>query len=150
MTRMKKAFFIALLGIFSLTMSAQDSGFGAGVIFGEPTGLSLKSWLSSKNAVDAAVTWSAIDDYLYVHADFLIHNFSIIDVSDGKLPLYFGLGGKVGFGNDVSIGVRIPIGLDYMFSGAPLDIFVEIVPGLTIVSDVGFDIDGGIGIRYWF
>ena len=147
---MRKVFFIALLGIFSLTMSAQDSGIGAGVILGEPTGLSLKFWVSSKNAFDAAVAWSAIDDFLYVHADFLIHNFDIIDVSDGQLPLYFGIGGKVGFGNDLRVGARVPIGLDYLFSGAPVDIFVEIVPGLTLIPDIDFDIDGGIGIRYWF
>ena len=53
---MKKTIIIALLGVFSLGIAAQDSGFGAGVIFGEPTGLSLKSWMSSKTAVDAAVT----------------------------------------------------------------------------------------------
>ena len=147
---MRKTFIIALLGISSLTMSAQDSGFGVGAIFGEPTGLSLKSWLSSKNAIDAAVAWSSIDDYLYLHADFLIHNFNVIDVSDGQLPLYFGIGAKVGFGNDLIFGARVPIGLDYMFSGAPVDIFVEIVPGLTIVPGIDFDIDGGIGVRYWF
>jgi len=147
---MRKAFIIALLGVFSLTMSAQDSGFGVGAIFGEPTGLSLKSWLSSKNAIDAAVAWSSIDDYLYLHADFLIHNFNVIDVSDGQLPLYFGIGAKVGFGNNVIFGARVPIGLDYMFSGAPVDIFVEVVPGLTIVPGIDFDIDGGIGVRYWF
>jgi len=147
---MRKTLIIALLGIFSLNISAQDSGFGAGVIFGEPTGLSLKSWLSSKNAVDAAVTWSSIDDFVYLHADFLIHNFNIIDVSDGQLPLYFGIGAKVGFGNDLVFGARIPVGLDYMFSGAPVDIFVEIVPGLTIIPTFDFDIDGGIGVRYWF
>ena len=147
---MRKTIIIAILGVFSPTLAAQDSGFGAGVIFGEPTGLSLKSWLSSKNAVDAAITWSSIDDFLYLHADFLIHNFDIIDVSDGQLPLYFGIGAKVGFGNDLIFGARIPIGLDYMFSGAPVDIFVELVPGLAIIPGFDFDIDGGIGIRYWF
>ena len=70
---MRKTFIIALLGISSLTMSAQDSGFGVGAIFGEPTGLSLKSWLSSKNAIDAAVAWSSIDDYLYLHLVFHFH-----------------------------------------------------------------------------
>ena len=147
---MKKVIIITLLSICSIGLSAQDSGLGAGVIFGEPTGISLKSWMSSKTAIDAAIAWSALDDFLYVHADFLIHNFDIIDVSDGQLPLYFGLGAKVGFGNDVVFGARIPIGLDYMFGSAPLDIFVEIVPGLTLVPGIDFDIDAGIGIRYWF
>ncbi len=133
---MKKAIIVALLAVFSLSISAQDSSFGVGVIFGDPTGLSLKSWLSSKTAVDAAVAWSAWDDFLYVHADFLVHNFNIINVSGGKMPLYYGIGAKVGFGNDIILGARIPIGLDYMFDGAPLDIFVEIVPGLNIVPGI--------------
>ena len=147
---MKKIIIIALFGVFALGVSAQDSGFGVGVVFGEPTGLSLKSWMSSKTAIDAAVAWSTLDDFLYIHADFLVHNFDIINVSDGQLPLYFGFGAKVGFGNDLVFGARIPIGLDYMFGSAPLDIFVEIVPGLTVIPGIDFDIDGGIGIRYWF
>ncbi len=147
---MKKILFIAMLGLLSHTLSAQDSGFGAGVVFGDPTGLSLKSWLSSKNAVDAAVAWSTVNDLLYVHADFLMHNYNIVNVSDGRLPLYFGIGARVGFGDDISIGARIPVGFDYMFDGAPVDIFVEIVPGPIFVPGIDFDLDGGIGIRYWF
>ena len=147
---MKKSIIILLMGAFSLGLSAQDSGIGAGLIFGEPTGLSFKSWVSSKTAVDAAITWSSVSDFLYIHADYLIHNFDIIDISDGKLPLYFGIGAKVGFGNEVHFGARIPIGLDYMFSGAPVDIFVEVAPGLTFIPGVDFDLDGGIGVRYWF
>jgi hypothetical protein len=52
--------------------------------------------------------------------------------------------------DDPLIGVRVPIGLDYLFSDAPIDIFLEIVPILDLAPATEFDLGGGIGIRYWF
>jgi hypothetical protein len=60
-------------------------------------------------------------------------------------------GGRVIFGsNDTYIGARVPVGLDYIFSGTPLDIFVEIVAILDLAPSTDFDIGGGLGIRFWF
>ena len=42
------------------TASAQDSGFGLGVILGEPTGISGKLWLGGKTAIDGATAWSSL------------------------------------------------------------------------------------------
>ena len=66
--RMNKYFFkflgrISLIAatIFALSfgsVSAQDSGFGAGFILGEPTGVSAKLWLSKDDAIDYAAAWS--------------------------------------------------------------------------------------------
>ena len=147
---MKKTIVITLLGIFSLGLSAQDSGFGVGAIIGEPTGLSAKTWLNTHDAVDAGVAWSISNGWLHIHADYLRHTFGLIPVEVGKLPLYFGLGAKIGFGPDISIGARVPVGLAYLFDGTPLDVFIELVPGLEIIPDTKFDINGGIGVRYWF
>lgn len=147
---MKKFVFVILLGVFTLGISAQDSGLGLGIIIGEPTGFSAKSWLSSHDAIDAGVAWSISNNWLHIHADYLRHSFDLIDVDKGRLPLYFGLGAKIGFGNDIMIAARVPVGLDYLFDGSPFDIFVEIVPGFVILPDTKFDIGGGIGARYWF
>lgn len=147
---MKRYIIIILLGIFSQYISAQESGLGAGIIIGEPTGLSAKSWISSHDAIDAGVAWSMTNGWFHIHADYLRHVFELIPVEHGQLPLYFGLGARLGFGPDFQIGARVPIGLDYMFDGTPLDVFIEIVPGLTIIPDTKFDMGGGIGVRYWF
>jgi hypothetical protein len=149
-TDMKKSLIIALLGILSLGMAAQDSGMGVGIIVGEPTGISAKSWLSTNDAIDAGVAWSISNGWLHIHADYLRHSFELIPVEEGKLPLYFGIGARLGFGNDISIGVRVPVGLAYIFDGTPLDVFIEIVPGLAIIPDTKFEMNGGIGVRYWF
>jgi len=147
---MRKILVIALLGIFTMVLSAQDSGVGLGVIVGEPTGLSAKSWISSRDAIDGGLAWSISHGWFHIHADYLRHTFNLIPVDQGQLPLYFGLGAQIGFGSDVSIGARVPIGLNYLFDGTPLDVFIEIVPILAIIPDTKFDMGGGIGVRYWF
>ena len=140
-------------------LSAQDKGFGAGVIIGEPTGLGAKLWLSRDIALDFAAAWSLYrnDDEgkndegaFYVHADYLHHFFGAITVQSGRLVPYIGLGGKAAFSEDLYMGVRFPLGLTYMFRKAPVDIFVEISPSLIIFPGTAFDAGAGIGARYWF
>jgi hypothetical protein len=147
---MKKYVLITFLAVYPILIEAQDHGLGAGIIVGEPTGLSAKSWLSEYDALDAGVAWSISHGWFHLHADYLRHVFGLIPVEKGQLPLYFGLGARLGFGNDVIIGARVPLGVDYLFDGTPLDVFIEIVPGLAIIPDTKFDMGGGIGVRYWF
>jgi len=148
---MKKIILIAFAILFSVGVFAQDSGLGLGVVFGEPTGLSGKMWTSERTAVDAAVAWSFVGTgWLYVNTDFLIHNFDLIDVSQGALPVYFGVGAYLGLSSDLAFGARIPVGLAYLFDGAPVEIFAELVPGLALLPEIRFYMGGGIGVRYYF
>ena len=130
---------------------AQESGFGLGIILGEPTGLSCKIWTTSTTAVDAAAAWSFADESaLHLHADYLFHNFSLIDVERGLVPLYFGIGGRIKLEDDSKVGVRIPVGIGYFFEGAPLDFFLELVPILDLAPDTEFEFNGALGLRYFF
>ena len=147
---MKKYLIITGLVALSFNLIAQDSGFGLGIIIGEPTGVSLKTWVSQKHAVDAGIAWSLTNDWFHIHADYLIHNFELIDVSQGELPFYFGFGARLGIGNNFTLGARVPVGLAYLFEDAPLDVFVEVVPALQLINQIQFQMNGGIGIRYWF
>lgn len=141
---------ILATAIFAGSAFAQGT-FGLGLIVGEPTGISAKWWLTSRTAVDAAAAWSFSDDAaLHLHADYLFHNFDLIDVSKGQLPVYFGVGGRVKFDSDSNIGVRIPIGLAYLFQDMPLDVFAEIVPLVDLIPDTDFELNASIGIRYFF
>jgi len=127
---------------------------GAGIIIGEPTGGSVKYWLNDTLALDGAVGWSLHDHSdLYVHSDVLWHDFYLIPVPQGRLPLYFGVGGLARFRDnhyDNEVGVRVPVGLSYMFDNAPVDIFVEVAPAVDVAPDIRTELTGGIGIRYWF
>ena len=50
-------FLIFISGAFQLSFG-QAEGFGLGVVLGEPTGISFKSWTSAHGAFDGAVAWS--------------------------------------------------------------------------------------------
>ena len=149
---MKKPLLLFVLAILlQMTGNAQERGFGLGIILGEPTGVSGKLWTSGQNAFDFAAAWSFQGDgNLLLQADYVWHIFRLIPVPDGKLPFYVGVGGEVILANDPVIGVRVPLGLDYMFNNAPVDIFVELVPILRLAPSTDFDFAGGIGARYWF
>jgi hypothetical protein len=149
MKRLSLLFVLAIL--LQMNVNAQDRGFGLGIILGEPTGVSGKLWTSGQNAFDFAAAWSFQGEgNLLLQADYVWHIFRLIPVPDGKLPFYVGVGGEVILANDPVIGVRVPLGLDYMFGNAPVDIFVELVPILRLAPSTDFDFAGGIGARYWF
>jgi hypothetical protein len=150
---MTRWIFLAVLAAAMLyeAAAAQERGFGLGIILGEPTGISAKQWITDNNAIAGAVAWSlGKHDALQLHADYLIHNFPMFKPDRGKLPLYYGLGGRIKFQGDEKVGLRIPLGMSYIFADAPLDFFLEIVPLFDIAPSTKFDLNAAIGARYQF
>lgn len=145
---------LIVLGLISYTHAKGGGKFGLGIMVGEPTGISGKFWLSGRSAIDGAVAWSFTDnEAFHLHGDYILHNFSLIKVERGSLPFYFGIGGRIKFQDaprDDIFGVRIPLGLAYLFETAPLDVFIELVPMLDLAPDTDFDIAGSLGVRYFF
>lgn len=152
----KLTFLIGIIVALSFNLATAKNGkFGLGVIIGEPTGPCFKYWTSQRTAIDGAVAWSfANNARMHLHADYLFyHDFGLIKVDKGRMPLYIGLGGRIRFaeGNaDDRMGIRIPVGLEYLFDTAPVDIFLEIVPILDLAPDTDLDFNGAIGVRYFF
>lgn len=149
-----------LLGVLFLWSSmvslveARGRPFGAGVILGEPTGISAKFWTTEMTAVDLGAAWSfAGKGAFHLHSDFLVHELNLVkDVKEipGRLPIHFGVGGRLKFAHDVRVGIRIPIGVTFMFHNAPLDIFVEVAPIVDLAPATDPSVNGGIGARYFF
>jgi hypothetical protein len=134
-------------------LHGQNGGTGLGILVGEPAGISFKTWVSGRSALDAGLAWSFYAGAIHFHADYLWHNFMLFRLEDGKgkLPLYMGLGGRIKVtGEDVRLGVRVPIGLAYIFPGDRFDIFLEAVPVLNLLPGTGFDLNAGAGVRYFF
>lgn len=121
-----------------------------GLMIGDPTGISFKSWMGSKNAFDLGVAWSIDEtDAISIHGDYLWHSW--LDVEKGNLALYYGIGARVLFtDNDSIIGARIPLGINYLLADAPIDLFIEIAPIVNILPDTDADGDGAIGVRFYF
>lgn len=137
--------------LFPCAATAKDNEFGLGIILGEPTGISLKKWIGSTTAIDGAIAWSfGNGGSFHLHADYLFHNFSLFDVERGKLPLYYGIGIRIKAKKKSKLGVRIPIGICYIFEKTPLDVFLELGPLLDLAPSVRFGFTGSIGARYYF
>jgi predicted dehydrogenase len=160
--KMTRLVLIGLLGSLSLEAQAQRSGTGVGVILGEPTGISLKHWVTADHAMAAAAAWSlAGRDALQLHADYLIHNF---DALRGDLPdppaLYYGVGARLQFlegrsgrsdaDDDPVTSVRFPVGCCYFLGRSALDLFVELVPSLDVAPSTEFNLDAAVGARFYF
>lgn len=145
---------ILLIVLWAVNAPAMErKPFGVGVIAGEPTGLTFKLMLNDNNAVDFGGGWETSgDDEIYLYADYLYHINDLITVPKGRLPLYFG--GGLRFidreNKHDKFGVRIPVGVEYLFEGVALGAFAELVPVLNLNPDTDFDLEGGIGIRFFF
>lgn len=130
-----------------------DGRFEAGLVLGEPTGASLKYWLDRKVAIDGAVGWSFYrgSDF-HLHSDFLWHRFDVFHVSEGELPLYFGVGARVKFRDNADdlVGIRIPVGVSYLFQDVPVDIFFEVAPIIDVAPSLRGSFTVGVGARYRF
>lgn len=127
---------------------------GVGAELGAPIGINAKYWLTDRWAVDGAFGLSPYSHAVVeIRADFLVHNFNLVTLSSGRLPLYYG-GGILGrFRNDGHSslgGFRFPIGASYMFDDRPFDVFAEIAPEAIFVPFARACIDGTVGFRYWF
>ncbi len=127
---------------------------GLGIIIGEPTGIDLKIFLNRVHALEFALAWSLSDENeMHLQGDYLWHKYDLIDLDNAdQLPLFFGVGGRVVLRDerDDLVGIRIPVGLDYIFTNYPFDIFFELVPILDLAPETDFDLEGAIGARFWF
>lgn len=128
-----------------------DNGgnLGLGIMLGEPTGASVKVWNGERTAFDIGAAWSLAGrgQALHMHSDFLFHSWF---EDTENLAFYFGIGGRVIFDRNANAGVRLPIGLNYVFEDIPFDLFIEAAPILDVTPDPEFAGNGAVGIRYYF
>lgn len=148
------AFCCSLLLLSQISL-AQQSGVGVGGILNGPTGLSVKVWLSDDLAVDGALGLQLSENFqsVYIHSDILYHNNSLneeLDLNNASLRSYYGAGVRVVFQdfNDI-VGIRLPAGITYSLTNAPLGTFFELVPTFDIEPSFQFSFAGAIGLRYY-
>ena len=151
------------------TARAQADGvekgvFGAGIIVGEPTGLSVKLYLDNDMAIDGAVGSAFIGGGLHVHGDVLWHPWVLENRDTFVLPAYWGVGlralnhgGGDGGDSDFHVGLRAVVGIVFDFKEIPIDVFGEVagVGDIILGSEddhggVGLGINAGLGARYYF
>ena len=147
---------LALLVVFAVP-TATHADFGIGLFLGEPLGLDLKIGLTRRSGLDFVIGRASYDrdrgrDLSYGHVTYLLTPF----VGRGRsflVPLRLGIGGAlINVENDVIFGIRAPLEVGLRFRSVPLEIYGEI--GLIYAFDDNgnddFDIQGGIGLRFYF
>jgi hypothetical protein len=155
----KTALILLFLTIISINKAfSQTSGTGLGLIIGEPTGVSLKHWVSPMNAIDAGLAWSFLDNgNFHIHADYLYH-MNVLNslLHTNNASLYVGIGGRLKLKNsdkgetDNRLGARVPVGAVFYFPEPKLDVFLEIVPILDLTPKTDISFNAALGVRYFF
>ncbi|MFA6092739.1 MAG: hypothetical protein WCU88_11780 [Elusimicrobiota bacterium] len=147
--------FLSAAAVLSLALLAparaqeKPGDLGVGAIVGTPFGASAKYFLSREHAVDFGMGVDRGD--FAAHADYLVHLQGLLpQPPKGRLPLFLGMGAKIKDEHDMFFGVRFVAGVSYFFPDHPLEAFAEIAPILRLAPGADGDIDGAIGLRYYF
>lgn len=128
---------------------AQKGGdFGAGVILGNPTGLTAKYWVNAAHAVDLGLGYSS---RFTVYGDYLWHAWDVIpQPAQGRVSPYLGLGAQVRTFDEGEVGLRAVGGVAYWLPRHPVELFLEVVPVFRVTRTSSVGLDAGLGVRVYF
>ncbi len=130
--------------------------FELGFALGEPTGISAKLWFDRTSALEAIAAWTFTQGALELSADYLLTFPDLLKVQSAAFPLFVGIGGLARVSATttgpaaLTIGLRVPLGVLYVFARAPLEISLEVVPGMSLFPATAFMAMGGLAVRYCF
>jgi hypothetical protein len=150
---MKRALFIftiLLFVSFSYAATSTPSHIGLGFYFGQPTGISIGWYLSDHQVLNGVVGWAFNNKngILSLSADYT-YRWNVAS-SPGKLFLYAGIGVSARIGSDSDLGLRIPLGIAFFTPEIPLELLLEIAPGMRLIPATTGNVEGGLGIRWKF
>lgn len=158
---------VAVAGLSPTSSVAKVASEAAalGLSIGSPTGLDGKFGLGGDHSLNATIgvhflPHDAIG--IGVEYNYRIYKFTVGSTTD---ELYLGAGGMLTLFNygiyghhkhvdGVGAGfvARVPFGVEFNFNKVPINLFLELAPGLGVVSGKGFDflIDVAAGFRFVF
>lgn len=145
---------LLMLSAVPFARAAAPGPFGLGLVLIDPTGLSGNYYYEKQRSFAAALGWSS--DHLRLNLDHLWYRRDIIVIDRTPIDLYYGVGGrfyqheKRNGDNESEIGVRVPVGVSYIFRKVPIQLFGELGPALILIDDSAFIIDISIGGRFYF
>lgn len=137
---------------------AEKGTLGLGLIFGEPTGIAVKLYLSDDQAIQGAVGAAFGAGGYQLHADYVLHPWILQDRDTFVLPVYLGPGVRAidyatrGSDSHFALGLRAVVGLLFDFKNVPLDVFVEVagIVQYDFTKGWGPGLNVGAGVRYYF
>ena len=150
---------IIFLTFFISQIAEARSRIGAGVMVGDPNGISFKYGMKSKNAIDAGLAWTGKVD-MHFHADYLWQHNGFLKSGRESFDAFWGIGGRIREldekefkekdDDETKLGARVPIGARWLATRVPLEIFTEVALIVDITPDFDASFDGGFGARWFF
>ncbi len=148
----------------SLALGPKGKTFGLGIVFGDPTGATLKFWTNRENAFVFGIGSSYFGG-VRINGDYLWHFDAfnspivglyagpgmVVGIGEGHSYLYEKNRGKFYFrkGSDGGVGARGVLGVNIIPKRTPLELFFELGVLIGIAPNFGTGIDAGIGIRFY-
>ena len=142
--KLKLLLALSLLCFGSMKSEKAHAGnIGAGIILGDPYGLSFDFKLGAGSSIDAVVSFSG---HGYVHGTYKFVYPNSFGSEGQMLGWYWGIGAGYKFQAKYPLRGRASIGMDIPIGKTAWDVFAE---GALELSNA-IDLDGGIGVRYYF
>lgn len=126
----------------------QEGDISAGVLLGQPFALTGK-YVIDKELSAEAVIGVGVGSGLSIRAD-VMYNFLEFAIEDIDLYPYAGGGLNINLGSGFGLGLAFPVGVAYYFDDYPIEVYLELTPGLNIIGGFNATFGGGIGGRYSF
>ncbi len=155
-----------ILALFLVPLFLFGAKYGFGIIIGSPTGFTGKYMFAKRSAVVVHAGWSLFGskkfhctgDYQFLFPTTLrwYDEFEDKTTEITNLVPYLGIGGRLllkddpdpGGGTKINVGMRLGGGVEYLF--ARFGVFLELYPVVNIIPDTEFDMEGGLGFRFYF
>ena len=161
--------FVLLLSLnpVSLHAATDSHNFGLGILLGDPSSITGKYWFNRQEAADAGIAFS-FNNSVLLYGDYLFHYPGAFKQNNkflSELTPYVGIGGLIAVtssdrdsadrfygrtSGSLGLAVRIPLGIEWQLPKPSIGVFIEFVPGLSVVPSTSGLVEGGLGIRYYF
>lgn len=133
--------------------SSYKTSLGVKGYFGDGSigGLNLKHFLNSGGAIEASLLFK--DGFFALEGIYEWHG----NINGARgLQWYVGPGAMLGVFNDrnddddLLLAVKGTLGLDYKFTGAPINIAFDVNPTFVLTPNTDFDFNAGLAFRFTF
>jgi hypothetical protein len=140
--------------------------FGLGLNIGSRTGLTLKIWPKRPHAITLDVGATNFTNSISFVIGYAFHAKPLRGPNGISVQFYVGVGfrtrlliytepdpeadNRVLVRAAAVLGARVPLGLTFLMSGFPVEVFVEAAPAVDLWQSFGIDVEGIGGARVYF
>lgn len=141
-------FFCFMITCIDTVRAQRADDLGAGVVLGNPTGVTAKLWVSESRALAAGL---GISTNITLYMDHVWHSWTVLpQPAEGRLSVYVGPGMQIRARPTDEFSLRAVMGVAYWLPHRPVELFLELVPVLRCFPGGSVGLDGGVGFRLYF